>query len=663
MSKENIALRPIQKIIFGSPGTGKSHKAREIAKQDLAIDSDLRIVTTVFHPEYTYHDFIGKLLPQTEGTNIIYKFYPGHFLKVLSMAYKNLFEGQNDNFLLVIDELNRGNAASIFGSAFQLLDRDGKGWSSYGINISDLELGSILNDIGFSTTISSGQLLAKKASGGTLSLDELFNSDKSVVSEYLQPSISKIFKTSKKANPNYSEVIDCLRKGCIRIPSNLSIIATINTSDESIYYLDSAFKRRWDWEHIDAPHAKNSSVPDDIKKTYIEIEDDYISMPDLVISVNNFMRENHKSIRGIEDKQVGWWFINSPKFEDSEGDFIDSIEQIKDKLMFYLWDNVFGRDKLPLKTLLNKEELITYSDFAKLTKRVYQCCHVQVLIHHAKMINFEDLIFNYPETISTYSFVGIEMVNGELNLFLPKGFEKADLTDDYQTKKELYFLFYKILKKFGRILKARNIEIKNSHKYEQDKYKNLRGDRDGTIDRSFEISESTSSFNPENSSVDSANIIFYPKLFFIDRLLAEYDELKILSLSSRLVRSSDVNINDIHKYLHCATFLNNGAAYISSTTTLKKYIQFTSNDIVTMYCYLVAEVKEELGEIFSDEVKALSRQFKEKYIGNRHTLFGSYFDDILVGSLKSILEIIHQNTAIKRKRLLGFLQCNRFFPV
>ncbi len=368
MLKKNIVFRPIQKIIFGSPGTGKSHKAREIAKQDLSIDSDRRIITTVFHPEYTYHDFIGKLLPQTEGTNIIYKFYPGHFLKVLSMAYKNLFEGQNDNFLLVIDELNRGNAASIFGSAFQLLDRDSKGWSSYGINISDLELGSILNDIGFSTTISSGQLLAKKVGGGTLSLDELLNSDKSVVLEWLQPSIYKTFKTSKKANPNYSEVTDCLRKGCIRIPSNLSIIATINTSDESIYYLDSAFKRRWDWEHIDAPHAGNSSVPAEIENTYIEVENDYVLMSALIISINNFMRENNKSIRGIEDKQIGWWFITSPKVEDSEGNFIYSIEQIKDKLMFYLWDNVFGRDKRPLKTLLDEKELVTYSDFAKLTK-------------------------------------------------------------------------------------------------------------------------------------------------------------------------------------------------------------------------------------------------------------------------------------------------------
>ncbi len=278
------------------------------------------------------------------------------------------------------------------------------------------------------------------------------------------------------------------------------------------------------------------------------------------------------------------------------------------------------------------------------------------------MINFEELIFNYPETRSTdHSFVGIKMVNGKLNLFLPKGFKMADLTDDYQTKKELYFSFYKILKKFGRILKERSLKIKNPHKYEQEKYKNLGGDRDGAIERSFEISENTSSFNTENSSVNSADVIFYPKLFFIDRLLAEYDELKIISLSSRLVRSIDVNANDIHKYLHCATFLKNGAAYISSIATLKKYIQFTSNDIVTMYCYLVSEVKEQLGEIFSDEVKALSRQFKEKYIGNRHTLFCTYFDDILVGSLKSILELIHQNTAIKEKDYWDFYNAIDFF--
>ncbi len=104
-------VEPIQKILFGSPGTGKSYQIREIAEKELGIpfDEDTQIlsntVKTVFHPEYTYADFMVKLLPLTQGNSVIYKFYPGHFLNVLGMAYKSLIDDTNENYLLVIDEL------------------------------------------------------------------------------------------------------------------------------------------------------------------------------------------------------------------------------------------------------------------------------------------------------------------------------------------------------------------------------------------------------------------------------------------------------------------------------------------------------------------------------------------------------------------------------
>ncbi len=90
----NESIKPIQKILFGSPGTGKSYKIRQIAIEKLGIEVDpdsqllKNTVKTVFHPEYTYADFMGKLLPLTQGNSIIYKFYPGHFLQILGMAYK-----------------------------------------------------------------------------------------------------------------------------------------------------------------------------------------------------------------------------------------------------------------------------------------------------------------------------------------------------------------------------------------------------------------------------------------------------------------------------------------------------------------------------------------------------------------------------------------------
>ena len=134
---------PIQKILFGSPGTGKSYKIdHEIIPNQLGIiDSPENVIKAVFHPEYTYGDFIGKLMPMTRSGKVEYNFYEGHFLRALVQAYKNILkvhdksgnqiEGSKiENAVLIIDEINRGNSAAIFGSIFQLLDRDDSGWSS-----------------------------------------------------------------------------------------------------------------------------------------------------------------------------------------------------------------------------------------------------------------------------------------------------------------------------------------------------------------------------------------------------------------------------------------------------------------------------------------------------------------------------------------------------
>ena len=146
---------PIQKILFGSPGTGKSYRIdREIVPKDLEITSPENVMKTVFHPEYTYGDFIGKLMPlTTSDSKVEYKFYEGHFLKALAQGYKNILSSQEGeeikNVALVIDEINRGNSSAIFGTVFQLLDWGENGWSDYGINVSDLEFQRLINLIGF----------------------------------------------------------------------------------------------------------------------------------------------------------------------------------------------------------------------------------------------------------------------------------------------------------------------------------------------------------------------------------------------------------------------------------------------------------------------------------------------------------------------------------
>lgn len=347
-------VKPIQKILFGSPGTGKSYQVREIAKNELLIPFDENTKTlrntikTVFHPEYTYADFMGKLLPLTQNGSIIYKFYPGHFLRVLGMAYKALIDGSDENFLLVIDELNRGNAAAIFGTVFQLLDRESDGWSSYEVDISDMELFGLLEAMRLNPIIQQDGSIDINDSGAKRSYKN-----------YLENKASQL----NGNNPNGSRACNLLKQRRINIPNNLSIIATINTSDESIYYLDSAFKRRWDWEYVNSPSGKfkTEDIHPDLRLVYLTVNDKPIGKWSYyIIGINEFIKSNYQSIRRIEDKQIGWWFI---KPEDGKVE----VQQVRDKLMFYLWDSVFTRDKKPLESLLSTEsksiKLTQYSDF------------------------------------------------------------------------------------------------------------------------------------------------------------------------------------------------------------------------------------------------------------------------------------------------------------
>ena len=337
---------PIQKILFGSPGTGKSYKIdNEIIPYELYIDVDKtpeNIIKTVFHPEYTYGDFIGKLMPITRSGKVEYNFYEGHFLRALAQAYKNIIKAYDkqgnlikgseiENVVLIIDELNRGNSSAIFGSVFQLLDRDDSGWSSYYISINEIAFIKILELIGVNFSYDQhGQIdeYKLKPHDGVKTLETLE-------------------KKLKFLN------FDLINK-TIKIPNNLSIIATMNTSDSSIYYMDSAFKRRWEWEFID---INSESVS--IKGVAFESKEKWIIF---VSKLNLFIKSNHKSIRGIEDKQIGYYFIKDKKVKKS---------CIQNKLMFFLWDSVFSRDKKPLINLLygentkHHDELITFGDFAK----------------------------------------------------------------------------------------------------------------------------------------------------------------------------------------------------------------------------------------------------------------------------------------------------------
>lgn len=331
--------KPIQKIIFGSPGTGKSHLIdSEIIPTHLKIQIPSDIIKTVFHPEYSHGDFIGKLLPITRHGRVEYRFYEGHFLQSLGQAYKNYISSieydrkgnvteRNEvkNVVLVIDEINRGNSSAIFGSIFQLLDRDPSGWSSYSININEMAFLKLLELMGIHVLENNG-------------------------TEYSLPPHKATKELSK-----LQEKIDFLKINLeartIRIPPNLSILATMNTSDNSIYYMDSAFKRRWDWEFIDI-----DSNPVHAEGIAFNTQKEW---SDFIKLLNEFIRGNHRYIRGIEDKQIGKFFIKELPITKAS---------IQSKLMFFLWDSVFSRDKSPLSILLygkdSQNSLVTFGDFA-----------------------------------------------------------------------------------------------------------------------------------------------------------------------------------------------------------------------------------------------------------------------------------------------------------
>ena len=378
--------RPLQKILFGSPGTGKSHRvANKILRDELKIIDQSNIITTVFHPEYTYGDFMGKLMPLTDDSGKVdYKYYSGHFLKALAQAYKNIIKScikfekdkkevtdqykkeiqktnqedfsveerlvlrekhgnivkQPENVVLVIDELNRGNSAAIFGTVFQLLDRNKIGWSQYPITISDLETIGLLHAIGFK------KYFLSKDKGYSFEYDENSCKDENEYNKYLDYIFSDLSKEEKV------RLQDCK----IKLPPNLSFLATMNTSDNSIYFMDSAFKRRWDWEFMNIEDDDQRNV---VLGRKIKLYNDYnCEWNDFVDKLNQFIRSHYKTVRKIEDKQIGYFFINEE---------IITEEHIKNKLMFFIWDSVFSNNRKPLIELLQIEEkdLVTFGQFTR----------------------------------------------------------------------------------------------------------------------------------------------------------------------------------------------------------------------------------------------------------------------------------------------------------
>lgn len=260
MQPKKTTLTDVKKgeniLFYGVPGCGKSNTIKT-----QYCDDDAYMERAVFHPDYTYSDFIGQILPKvSEEGKVTYEFEPGPFTRILKEAVHH----PHENYYLIVEEINRGNAPAIFGDVFQLLDRDDTGESEYGI---------------------SNEAIARYA----------YND-----------------KGQK-----------------VKIPTNLFILATMNTSDQNVFTLDTAFKRRWSMRHIEnnidaCAFGEHPVCGSDITwRAFVK------TINDLIIEVSTENLSN-------EDNRLGAYFVRQYELEDSR--------LFGEKVLMYLWNDAFKYD-------------------------------------------------------------------------------------------------------------------------------------------------------------------------------------------------------------------------------------------------------------------------------------------------------------------------------
>lgn len=290
------------RIIFGAPGTGKSHKTD--SDKDNLKDMDI-FERVTFHPNYTYSQFVGTYKPVSEGKDIAYKYVEGPFMRLLTAALENAKDSKRANpkrYLLIIEEINRANVAAVFGDMFQLLDRK-DGVSEYEIQTSE--------DV--------RKYLADKL-GGDGSEEK--------------------YKT-------------------LKLPNNFYIWATMNSADQGVQPMDAAFKRRWNFEYLNIDTgAFDFDIP--VPKTNTEIVK--INWNTLRNGINNTL----KSISGVnEDKLLGPFFLgNEEKLKELIESPKDFIDLFKSKVLMYLYEDVVKMQPSELFNVKDGSN-IHYSDICK----------------------------------------------------------------------------------------------------------------------------------------------------------------------------------------------------------------------------------------------------------------------------------------------------------
>ena len=294
-----------QQIYYGAPGTGKSHSINEKTESE-------SVIRTTFHPDSDYSTFVGAYKPTTKEVElrdvtghkvvengsvvtedrIVYEFVDQAFLQAYVKAWKFIAENNNEpkKQYLVIEEINRGNCAQIFGDLFQLLDRNKWGFSDYPIN-----------------------------------------ADKDMKKQLVKAFKGLSINDADKINGHYKGrdvVTEVLNGDILLLPNNLYIWATMNTSDQSLFPIDSAFKRRWEWQYI--PIGKGYDEYGQEIKWAIEGATQKYDWWSFLEKINAQIGEATQS----EDKKLGFFFCKAT-------DGVISAEKFVGKVIFYLWNDVF----------------------------------------------------------------------------------------------------------------------------------------------------------------------------------------------------------------------------------------------------------------------------------------------------------------------------------
>lgn len=315
--------KSLQVIYYGAPGTGKSHTIKEQT-------AGKQVIRTTFHPDSDYSTFVGAYKPTTvdeqvmtvigtkavpvenpDGTErteskIVYEFVPQAFLQAYVNAWRLFVKTKDgdepERQYLVIEEINRGNCAQIFGDLFQLLDRNDEGYSEYPIT-ADKDMEKFLSEAFKNTALPNEEALTKM-------FGDSFIAQKISLGQVLV------------------------------LPPNLYIWATMNTSDQSLFPIDSAFKRRWDWKYVPISEAVDSdtSIPLGWK----------IHVGGKVYDWWAFLQAINKEIGNLtnsQDKKLGYFFCKAKDGKISAEIFVD-------KVLFFLWNEVL-KDFEPAQKFLD----------------------------------------------------------------------------------------------------------------------------------------------------------------------------------------------------------------------------------------------------------------------------------------------------------------------